>query len=170
MCICISIDEKTRRIALSLHPLNHKRILTVVELVLFVSKCMFLSNCVVLCVVCWDTSPRRLFFHFQVAKGGESPKWEKSPFFFVTARGPWRARSALRASLARLTKGVGGQKRGTFPIWVIRHLQSAVLIISSECKQPESAINNPDFNSLLFKRQRVAYIDGVVGYVVFKIF
>ena len=64
MCICISIDEKTRRIALSLHPLNHKRILTVVELVLFVSKCMFLSNCVVLCVVCWDTSPRRLFFHF----------------------------------------------------------------------------------------------------------
>ena len=43
------------------------------------------------------------------------------PPFFDPAGGPWRAGSALRASPARLMKG-GVKTRGTFPIWVIRHL------------------------------------------------
>ena len=75
--------------------------------------------------------------------GGSSPKWENSPLFFDPAQGPWRTGSALRASPARLMKG-GVKTRGTFPIWLIRHLcqqfQSQGLNIKTASKAERKSI------------------------------
>ena len=44
-----------------------------------VNKCMSVIFC-----VCRATCPILVVPHFQLAKGGDSPKWEKSPLFLTT--------------------------------------------------------------------------------------